>query len=789
MVVGVDALFQRETMLLAALEGSQDCVKLIGRDGRILYVNSGGHRLLELDDPTAALGACWADFWPKAARPRVLSALSLAFANASDRFQETCPTARGTLKHWDVLLTPLANEGGDVAVVLVTSRDISDLVTARAEAEAAERALARHAAALQSAGRIAKIGGWEIDVRTSEVHWSEEIWALLGGRPRPISLPEAMGIYAEKDRTRVLRVLEQAQQSGERVTFEAQVSRFDGTQAPIRVFGEPVYEAGVCVALRGAAQDITEVATAQASLEGAERRLRMAVAMSDILVYEVDYQQRRLFSEGDQRLFFEHGLTYDQMLRDPYVGVAPQDRQQVVEAWEASQRTGEPYRAEYRVARSDGREIWASSRCWMETDSDGRPIRLVGALQNITERKVAEQELIAARDRAEAGSRAKDEFLAMVSHEIRTPLNGVLGMAQAMANDALSPPQQRRLDVVRRSGEVLLELLNNVLDLAKIESGLLELDSGGVADVADLARKTAEGFTGQLSEKEVSLLVEIEPRAEGCFVGDPARLGQVLRNVLSNAVKFTERGSITLRLTRPDDVLILEASDTGVGIAADRLNSIFQKFVQADSSTTRRFGGSGLGLAITRELVDLMGGTISVRSALGEGSVFTVELPLVRTGPAPREEEVTPPPPEATRDLYVLVAEDNEVNQLVLRTLLEQIGIIPTVVANGAEAVETWSTGCWDLIFMDIQMPVMDGVRATQEIRRREAMSGQAPIPIIALTANVMQHQVEQYTSAGMDAVVGKPIQFAEILAAIKHVMVRHMSQTATIAAGAAARA
>lgn len=786
MVTGVDALFQREAMLLAALEGSQDCVKLIGPDGRILYMNSGGRHLMEVDDPAAVLGARWADLWPDAARPRVLEGLSRAFANAGDRFRESCLTVRGTLKHWDVLLTPLANAGGDVAVVMVTSRDISELVTAQAEAEAAQRALGRQAAALRSAGRIAKIGGWEIDVRTSEVHWSDEIWALLGGSPRPIGLPEAMGIYAQKDRARVLRILEEAQHSGERVTFEAEVNRFDGTQAPIRVFGEPVYEAGMCVALRGAAQDITEAATTQASLAGAERRLRMAVAMSDILVYEVDYRQRRLFSEGDQHLFFEKGLTYDQMWRDPYIGVDPRDRESVVEAWETAQRKGEPYRAEYRVARSDGREIWASSRCWMETDDDGRPVRLVGALQNITERKVAEHELIAARDRAEAGSRAKDEFLATVSHEIRTPLNGVLGMAQAMANDVLSAPQQRRLDVVRRSGEVLLELLNNVLDLAKIESGLLELESG-IADVADLARRTAEGFIGQLSEKDVSLVVEIEPRAEGCFVGDPARLGQVLLNVLSNAVKFTAQGSITLRLTRPDDVLMLEVSDTGVGIAPDRLDAIFQKFVQADSSTTRRFGGSGLGLAITRELVGLMSGTISVRSAPGEGSVFTVELPLLRAERAPPDAEVATPPPEAARDLCVLVAEDNEVNQLVLRTLLEQIGIIPTVVGNGAEAVEAWSTGCWDLIFMDIQMPVMDGVQATQEIRRREAMSGHAPIPIIALTANVMQHQVEQYASAGMDAVVGKPIQFAKILAAIEQVMARYASQTSTIAAGAAA--
>lgn len=765
-------------MLLAAFEGSQDCVKLVGLDGRILYMNAGGYRLMDLAGPGEVIGLRWLDFWPKAAHPRIRQALAAACANQHDRFTEACPAGPGRVKHWDVVLTPLVDDGGAVTVVMVTSRDVTELVVARADAEAAQRALGRQAAALRSVGRIARIGGWEIDVRTSEVHWSDEIWDILGGAPRQIGLTEAMGVYSDTDRQRVLGLLEDAQGAGRRVTFDAEVTRFDGVTIPIRVFGEPVYDQGVCVALRGAAQDITEVIRAQTSLEGAERRLRLALGMSDILVFEMDYVTRRIFSEGAEELFFERGLTYDEMWRDPFVGVDPRDRALAAEAWDVSQRTGAPFRAEYRVARTDGREVWASSRCWLDRDESGRPLRLVGALQDVTARTLAKRELVDALHRAEAASRAKGEFLATVSHEIRTPLNGVLGMAQAMANDELPHAQRRRLDVVRRSGEVLLELLNNVLDLSKIEFGRLELEDA-VANMAELTRRTAEGLSAQLAEKDVSLTVSVAPEAEGWFAGDPARLSQILLNLVSNAVKFTEHGAIAIRLTRPAESLVLEVADTGIGVAAGHQGAIFDRFVQADSTTTRRFGGSGLGLAITRELVLLMSGSITVESVLGAGSTFRVVLPLARSTDEPTAAPASAAVQEALPPLRVLAAEDNEVNQLVLRTLLEQVGITPALVGDGEEAVEAWATGVWDLILMDIQMPVMDGVAATKEIRRRERETGHAPVPIIALTANVMRHQVQEYLAAGMNSVVGKPIQVGELLTAMEQLLSSADSQEA----------
>jgi signal transduction histidine kinase/ActR/RegA family two-component response regulator len=364
---------------------------------------------------------------------------------------------------------------------------------------------------------------------------------------------------------------------------------------------------------------------------------------------------------------------------------------------------------------------------------------------------------------AEAANAAKSTFLATMSHEIRTPLNGVLGMAQAMAGDELSERQRDRLSVVHRSGEALLAILNDVLDLSKIEAGKLELEHMEF-ELAEVARGAYSAFTALANKKGLSFALDIE-RARGRYLGDPTRLRQILYNLISNALKFTEQGEIRVTAVRKGEILEISVRDTGVGIACENLEKLFAKFDQLDSSTTRRFGGTGLGLAICRELAHLMAGDIAVESELGLGSKFTLRVPLERVG----DEKPLATIPEArtaeTPDiaLRVLAAEDNTVNQLVLKTLLHQMGVEPTVVDNGREAVEAWEGGDWDVILMDVQMPVMDGLSATALIRNREADLKRPRTPIIALTANAMSHQIDQYAAAGMDGHVAKPIQAAEL--------------------------
>jgi signal transduction histidine kinase/ActR/RegA family two-component response regulator len=363
---------------------------------------------------------------------------------------------------------------------------------------------------------------------------------------------------------------------------------------------------------------------------------------------------------------------------------------------------------------------------------------------------------------AAAANAAKSTFLATMSHEIRTPLNGVLGMAQAMAGDELSARQRDRLGVVHQSGEALLAILNDVLDLSKIEAGKLELEQLEF-ELAEVARGAYSAFTALANKKGLSFALDIE-RARGRYLGDPTRLRQILYNLISNALKFTEQGEIRVTAIREGEMLEISVADTGVGIPPESLSKLFAKFDQLDSSTTRRFGGTGLGLAICRELAQLMTGEISVESELGLGSKFTLRVPLRWVGEERAAACVVETPagkPEIA--LRVLAAEDNAVNQLVLKTLLHQMGVDPHVVDNGQQAVDAWENGEWDVILMDIQMPVMDGLTATALIRNREADTGRPRTPIVALTANAMSHQVDQYAAAGMDGHVAKPIQAAEL--------------------------
>jgi two-component system, sensor histidine kinase len=369
---------------------------------------------------------------------------------------------------------------------------------------------------------------------------------------------------------------------------------------------------------------------------------------------------------------------------------------------------------------------------------------------------------------AAAANAAKSTFLATMSHEIRTPLNGVLGMAQAMEADGLSDVQRQRLAVIRSSGETLLAILNDVLDLSKIEAGKLELEAIAF-EIEPVAAGLQAAFAPLAAAKGLTYACEIAPAAAGAYLGDPTRLRQILYNLVSNAVKFTDRGGIGVSVDRRDGVLRVSVADTGVGVPAEKLGGLFTKFTQVDASTTRRHGGTGLGLAICRELAELMGGGVEVDSEFGKGSRFTVSLPLPRASLAPAE----PPAaafvaPVSRLDLRLLAAEDNPVNQLVLRTLLNQIGLEPTLVENGEEALAAWEDGDWAIILMDVQMPVMDGVTAAREIRRREAALGRPRTPIIALTANAMAHQTAEYADAGMDGHVSKPIDVGDLFAAIE---------------------
>ncbi len=396
--------------------------------------------------------------------------------------------------------------------------------------------------------------------------------------------------------------------------------------------------------------------------------------------------------------------------------------------------------------------------------------------QAIAQAKAAAAEaLTQALARAEAANEAKSVFLATMSHEIRTPLNGVLGMVQAMAADELTPVQRERLGIVRQSGQTLLTILNDVLDLSKIEAGRLELESIEFS-LSSVAAGCQAAFANVAMSKGLSFLFEIDDDALGVYLGDPTRVRQILYNLLSNAMKFTQAGEVAVRLSRLCNGLIISVKDSGLGMTREQTDRLFQKFAQADASTTRKFGGTGLGLAIVRHLALAMNGDIKVDSVLGQGTTFTVQLGLPWVagesegagGAAVEDPEHEPP---AFNALRVLVAEDNEVNQLVIKTLLSQVDIDPFMAANGRLALEAWAAFTWDVILMDVQMPEMDGITATRLIRARELESGRPRTPIVALTANAMTHQIADYVAAGMDDHVAKPIEASRLFGALENAL------------------
>jgi CheY-like chemotaxis protein/two-component sensor histidine kinase len=316
-----------------------------------------------------------------------------------------------------------------------------------------------------------------------------------------------------------------------------------------------------------------------------------------------------------------------------------------------------------------------------------------------------------------------------------------------------------------------MAILNDILDISKIEAGHLQVEAVEF-DLGRILRGAQASFTTSANEKGVSLMFQVDD-AIGVYLGDPTRVRQIVYNLLSNALKFTSQGHISVVATRLATGLRFQISDTGIGMSQATLAKLFTKFTQADAATTRQFGGTGLGLAICSELATLLGGTIGVESVLGEGTTFTVELPFPYIGPPIEAPDAGARSQACGQDLAlrVLIAEDNPTNQLVLKTLLNQVGIDPVVVSDGMQAIETWRTGDWDIVFMDIQMPRMDGRTAALEIRRLEDEYRRQRTPIYALSANAMAHQAAEYLTAGMDGNIAKPIDLGELFGVLEKVI------------------
>jgi len=442
------------------------------------------------------------------------------------------------------------------------------------------------------------------------------------------------------------------------------------------------------------------------------------------------------------------------------------------------------YKATYRMRHKDGTWRWVMSRAIALWDEDGVPYRMIGSNTDITEQKALEQALMDARDKAEAANQAKSDFLANMSHELRTPMNAVVGLANILMNTETTPAKRREfITTLQLSAQSLMSLINDLLDIAKFEGSDVTLEHIPF-NLAEMIEEIVSIMSVKAEEKDIELHINYSPMLNTEFLGDPLRLRQILMNLTGNAVKFTPQGSVTVhveskRKKKSSHIeLTVTVTDTGIGIKPEKLDTIFNKFSQADTSITRKYGGTGLGLSICKTLVTLMHGTISVTSTPHKGSQFTVTIPL-RLGPkgmvgwdenAPDTETLSVPSVIADPSKpLVLLVEDYKPNVLVAGTLLENLGYHYEVAGNGKKALKKLESRHFDVVLMDVQMQEMDGLEATRSIRKQEKKGNLPRIPIIAMTAHALPDDREKCLKAGMDDYISKPFSPTELEKKLKH--------------------
>ena len=642
----------------------------------------------------------------------------------------------------------------------------------------------------------------EVILRTDEdgrLTFLNPAWTEITGHPVADTLARPLAEFIAEEYRAVHAEAFAALVAGERDHVRQEL-KFVGADAAgrwLEVFLRPVRDAaGRVTGITGSLNDITERRVAADRLREQLHFVEELVEAMPVPIYVKDehlnyVQLNREFEAyfGVERSKFLGRNVYDLL---PLESAAVHD---VRDNHLLLSGRSEVYESEILDHDEDRPKRTAIYRKAALSRPDGSIRGIVGTITDITERKAAERELTAAKDKALAANRAKSEFLANMSHEIRTPMNGVIGMTALALDTALTAQQREYLSVAQSSAESLLTIIDDILDFSKIEAGRLDIEAirfDPRRELGDVLKPLAV----RAEQKGLQLSCRIAPEVPAALVGDPGRLRQVIVNLVSNAIKFTERGGVTASVAvvdhdAPGVRLRIAVADTGIGIAADKLEQIFEPFTQEDTSTTRRFGGTGLGLTICARLAGLMGGRIWVESTPGEGSVFSFEVVLCEpsadaaeaapaaavTIPAPEAAPAAAPAPAGasaptpaaaagTQRLRILLAEDHPVNQLLAKKLFSKWGHEVTIVGNGRDAVDlagrdTPAGEGFDVIFMDVQMPVMDGLTAARMVRSREA--GGRRTPIIAITANAMRGDRESCLEAGMDDYVAKPFQAAEL--------------------------
>ena len=655
-------------------------------------------------------------------------------------------------------------------VVRVTAiRDITGRKRAERKLKEAEHRYRALVEKVPAVVYLQEIGGPD-----AAMYMSPRLEALTGYSPEDLKDPGLRWrMVHPEDRERMRSEDEHPVRPGEVVTTEYRVVHRDGHTVWVRNESVVVEdEESGSRYWQGFMLDITEAKKAEEALKESEERYRLVARATDETIWDSDILADEQTWNGAVQTMF--GYPPEQRTSTAWWEghIHPGDRERVLTSVDAIlEGGGEVWSGEYRFRRADGAYSTVMDRAYVVRDAEGRPVRMIGSMSDITGRKQYERELKRAREEAERANRAKSEFLANMSHEIRTPMNGILGMAELLLDTPLSEEQREFAQTVRLSGQNLMMIIDDILDFSKIEAGAMRLETINL----DL-RSTVEDVTvllgGRAQDKGLELASLIEHDVPEALRGDPGRLRQILTNLLSNAIKFTDKGEVIVRVEPVGEdeetaTVRFEVSDTGIGISQEQQRRLFLAFTQADASTTRRYGGTGLGLAISKQLVNLMGGEISVRSEPGAGSTFSFTVTFEK------QPEYAGPARSVQADLAgrrALVVDDNGANRTILEKQLSSWGVRTTGVEGGREALlELRSAGePYDLAVLDMQMPGMDGMELARRIKADPDLS---PIRLVLLTSMGRRGEGEEASQSGIEAYLTKPVRQSELYDALVTVM------------------
>ncbi len=667
----------------------------------------------------------------------------------------------------DTALQDMANE------VLAKQRQLQEQIRER---EQVAHALRQNEKLLADTGRTAQVGGWQFDQQTGELTWTEETRRIHEAPAEYTpALDTALAFYPPESQAVLFPALERLQQHDEPYDLELEMVTAQGARLWVRTIGEKARDAERPGLITGIIQDITARKNMELALRESEEFNKRIIESSPDCIKVLDSQARlRYMNPGGQKLMCIPDLT--EYLGMYYPDILPHDLREHAESALNNARQGRTSAFQASMSDLECRPHWWSVSVTPLLGADGELQRFLVVSRDVSSLKQAEEEQRKAKEQALAASKAKSEFLANMSHEIRTPMNGILGMAQLLADTPMSREQQESLQTIVTSAHTLLQLINDILDLSKIEASKMELHVEPFS-MATLLREITSTVGPQAAKKGLELSWNLHEDVPAVLAGDLKRLRQVCVNLAGNAVKFTEQGSVSIDVALeksgippgpghifPGCQIRFAVSDTGIGIPLEQQEKIFESFSQADGSATRSYGGTGLGLSISRRLVELMGGSMQVQSAPGQGSTFSFSAVLQVAPDQYQPLERTEHDQTFTAwGLLILVVDDNQINRLVAQRMLERTGNTVHLATSGSEALELLQANNYSLVLMDVQMPGMDGLQATALIRQSPDLRSPNNIYIVAMTAHAMKGDKERFLQAGMNDYLAKPLSMENL--------------------------